>query len=377
MTERMENCPQDACQVPPGLYVPLGLNSDGLFGPPSLEDWRLGVDRVPQEPLATFNSNAAAQNGQWALLDSSENVGMMNQVNYGDSWTGSGTGENWYPLGSFSRQPDANFNLMFRGLPEPAVSNYALPANMTYASPESGNTSSVVMANYAINSMPILDSSFTSATIRDNEIHRSSDPYSRLQDYPSFSASNPSYGEAVPWSGNPAAAYYPRPLGETLHQYGAVIFCPHAAPSGCLGGPSLEQEPRMLHCEWEGTCGVSITFDQASISRHIRTHIAEELAKAMSGVAGTTPDGKTKVRYLFDPTRSWLPSGITFDDLEVGARVRMVMEKGKVWARCLWGANGACAYCRTVGEKDKGELTLEYLPRHIWGIHFGNRLPGN
>jgi len=29
MTESMENCPQDACQVPPGLYVPLGLNPDG------------------------------------------------------------------------------------------------------------------------------------------------------------------------------------------------------------------------------------------------------------------------------------------------------------------------------------------------------------
>ena len=271
---------------------------------------------------------------------------------------------------------------MSRGLPEPAASNYALPANMSYASPESGDTSSVaIMTNYAINSMPILDSSFTPATIGNNEIHQSCDPYSHLGDYPSFSTSNASYGETGPWSGNPVA-YYPRPLGGTLHQYGAphpVIFCPHAVAVPPLGSPILEQEPRTLSCEWEGTCGASIAFDQASIGRHIRTHIAEELGKAMSGAVGITPDGKAKVRYLFDPTRSWLPSGIMFDDIEVGARVRMVMEKGKVWARCLWGTNGSCAYCRTVGEKDKGELTLEYLPRHIWGIHFGmgGRLVGN
>ncbi len=137
---------------------------------------------------------------------------------------------------------------MSRGLSELAVSNYALPANMAYASSESGDTSSVVMANYAINSMPILDSSFTPATIRDHEIHRSGDPCLCLQDYPSFSTSNASYGKTGPWSGNPKVAYYPRPPDETPHQYGAphpIVFGPHAVPD-CLGGPSLEREPRMF-----------------------------------------------------------------------------------------------------------------------------------
>lgn len=286
--------------------------------------------------------------------------------------------ENWLSLGSemnsFPHQPDANILSMSLGPLEPVASNYALPANLTYTSPELCDPSSVVMANYAINSMSI-DSSFTPPidwTTRDNGIHRSCEPCSHLQHYSAFSASNISYCETDPWSRNPAVPH-PRPLREANHQYEAprpiayplLVAVP---PSDRLKGPGLGLESRMLRCEWGGTCGASIPFDQTSINRHVRTHIAEELAKVLSDVAGTAMDGQEKVRYLFDPTRICLPSGITFDDLEVGARVRMVMEKGKVWARCLWGTDGTCP---TAGKKDKGELTLEYLPRHIWGIHFG------
>ena len=290
---------------------------------------------------------------------------------------------NWLSLDSesLSQQPDANIPSMSLAQFEPAASNYALPAHLTYTSPESCDlSSSVVMANYPINSTSILHSSFTPAAIGatlNNGTHRSCEPYydSHLQNYPAFAASNTSYRDTDRLSGNPTVPYHPRPLGVVLHQYEAPGPLIHplrvAAPSERLKGFDLDPEPRMLRCEWEGTCRASIPFDQTSINRHVRTHIAEELAKALSGVVGTTMDGKAKVRYSFDPTRSWLPSGITFDDLEVGARVRMVIEKGKVWARCLWGSNGSCGYCRTVGEKDKGELTLEYLPRHIWGIHFG------
>ena len=269
-------------------------------------------------------------------------------------------------MNSFPHQPDANIPSMSLGPLEPAASNYALPANLTYT--ESCDPSSVVMANYTINSMSILDSSFIPAAAwasLDNG-HRSCEPYSHLQNDPVFSVLN-IYRETDPWSRNPTIPR-PRLLREAHRQYEAP-YPLHVAvpPSDRLNGVGLGPEARMLRCEWEGTCGASIPFDQASINRHVRTHIAEELAKALSGVVGVMDD-QEKVRYLFDSTRSCLPSGITFDDLEVGARVRMVMEKGKVWARCLWGANGSC---RTAGKKDKGELTLEYLPRHIWGIHFG------
>ena len=290
---------------------------------------------------------------------------------------------NWLSLdpemNSFPHQPDANISSMSLGPLEPAASNYALPTNLTYTSPESCDPTSVVMTNYAINSMSILNSSFTPVigwAPLDNGIHRSCEPCSHLQNHPAFSVSNISYREIDPWLRNPTVpqAHRPRPLREAHHHYEVPRPIAHplhvtaVPPSDCLEGLGLCPEARMLRCEWESTCGASIPFDQASINRHVRTHIAEELAKVLSGVVGTTMDGKEKVRYLFDPTRSCLPSGITFDDLEVGARVRMVMEKGKVWARCSWGANGSC---RIVGKKDKGELTLEYLPRHIWGIHFG------
>ncbi|KAM6499119.1 hypothetical protein JOM56_004627 [Amanita muscaria] len=114
-----------------------------------------------------------------------------------------------------------------------------------------------------------------------------------------------------------------------------------------------------VQCDWEGRCGAYVKADHASVSRHIRLHIANELFKAMTSVDGAI----SNVRYMFNPSRSGLGSQFQLDEVEPEVRVRMVLESGKVWAKCLWGTNGCC--------HGRGELTLEYLPRHVCYMHLG------
>ena len=143
---------------------------------------------------------------------------------------------------------------------------------------------------------------------------------------------------------------------------------PRGKPRGRPRAHSLVQMPVVslhntnlrLQCDWEGKCTTCMKADPQSVSRHIKAHIAEELSKAMSSEA----DGEfTTVRFTFNSNRIGLTPGLTLGDVELGVRVRMIMENGKVWAKCLWGEGGCC--------HSNGKLTLNYLPRHIWCMHLG------
>ncbi|KAF8633780.1 hypothetical protein AX15_001253 [Amanita polypyramis BW_CC] len=140
---------------------------------------------------------------------------------------------------------------------------------------------------------------------------------------------------------------------------------PHPSFSHPTGGATTPEIQALLwvRCEWDGGCGLRIRRKKSNFRRHIRAHIKGELAKIMNGVGGLTSDGRPKVLYTFDPDRHATFPEPGLGNMDVPSRVRMLMEKGKVWARCLWGVGRSCTQCR--------ELTLQHLPRHVWQFHLG------
>ncbi|KIL57282.1 hypothetical protein M378DRAFT_397873 [Amanita muscaria Koide BX008] len=217
-------------------------------------------------------------------------------------------------------------------------------------------------------------------------------PGDRAKDNPSFATSSlPNY-EALRYSNTravvepfqhqhisvPLSPPFMNPLDLDFHNHGEDIasdddpFRPYMPPLSQPRGrprgrprtrnaiptpPTSTSRHRHGHkrrCEWDENCGAYVSA--SSVVSHIKLHVALELVEAMFGVTGT----KFNVRYMLKPSTM---AEFQFEDLAPKERAIVVMDHGKVWAKCMWGTDG-CYFCRE-------HLPLNYLPRHVMSMHLG------
>lgn len=389
-----------------GGQLPVSVTSDleplqvfnGLHNPPGMYQRQAAADEHQNSPFTGFDFRIPEWNDQLMQHNDLQSVAFENDyttTTVSDRLIENGVVQNPVALqAQLSTVPLVNQDVEHTYQPERPIS--PLPQSERFP-PVPFQDAALEPFDQIMNYIPpfrehilfeVLPDTGSVATFCDNLFG----PGDRAEDNPSFATpSLPNY-EALRYSNNrafvepfqhqhinmPLSPPLMNPLGLDFHNHGEDIasddnpFRPYMPPpsqprgrprgrprtrNGIPTPPTSTSRHRHGHkrrCEWEGNCGAYVSA--LSVVSHIKLHVALELVEAMSGVTGT----KFNVRYMLKPSTM---AEFQFEDLAPRDKAIVVMNHGKVWAKCMWGADG-CYFGRE-------HLPLNYLPRHVMSVHLG------